>query len=275
MCNPRLNKPFHVDIPLLRLSSVIQIAGGRIMLVSFMVEWNADNYKRRPFPWDLFLEFFGLNCDRKISRTSSHLCCLFLKRGGSFPVNGGNIRRPREMGSTLTGVSWTWGAWGHLMTTKQTTHQIWAIWRVLHFFRFYFRALLHIPRSCRLVRKWMELPVMFGFKGIIMVHLASVLQTALTEALFSLTCFFPIFKKLLNICCLLPSLSTVRHTCEKPVLTRYIGFLSLADGQSHVGFELLRLPVSEFCLLLFQVLTFDGKGVSGHANHTAIYKAVR
>lgn len=27
--------------------------------------------------------------------------------------------------------------------------------------------------------------------------------------------------------------------------------------------------------VLFQVLTFDGRGVSGHANHTAIYKTVR
>lgn len=28
-------------------------------------------------------------------------------------------------------------------------------------------------------------------------------------------------------------------------------------------------------VLSFQVLTFDGSGVSGHANHVAIYKAIR
>uniref|UniRef100_A0A3B5LAA8 N-acetylglucosaminylphosphatidylinositol deacetylase n=1 Tax=Xiphophorus couchianus TaxID=32473 RepID=A0A3B5LAA8_9TELE len=43
---------------------------------------------------------------------------------------------------------------------------------------------------------------------------------------------------------------------------------------SLVSSAVLRL-ITDRSILLFQVLTFDGRGVSGHANHVAIYKAVR
>lgn len=39
--------------------------------------------------------------------------------------------------------------------------------------------------------------------------------------------------------------------------------------------KLLHLSFSVLCLMFPQVLTFDGRGVSGHANHIAIYMTLR
>lgn len=76
-------------------------------------------------------------------------------------------------------------------------------------------------------------------------------------------------KRFLSITCKLPILlRSYTHKPKEKNLLRYLAkFISRSPDS---GFT----PLTQ-CILLFQVLTFDGSGVSGHANHIAIYKAVR
>lgn len=83
-------------------------------------------------------------------------------------------------------------------------------------------------------------------------------------------------KGFLNISFQLPSSSTVRH--RNPSTNPRKKALSLFFALLYLN-SLLDTMILAFHphwdILLFQVLTFDGRGVSGHANHVAVHKAVR
>lgn len=92
------------------------------------------------------------------------------------------------------------------------------------------------------------------------------------DLIFFFTCFLwcasmHAQKRLLNISCQLPK-SLHSHT-QKPKKIFLSAFAS-ASRYPDSGFS-----PTQWHILLFQVLTFDGSGVSSHANHIAIYNAVR
>lgn len=92
------------------------------------------------------------------------------------------------------------------------------------------------------------------------------------DLIFFFTCFLwcasmHAQKRLLNISCRLPkSLHSHTHKPKKIFLAAFASASRYPDS----GFS-----PTQWHILLFQVLTFDGSGVSGHANHIAIYNAVR
>lgn len=91
--------------------------------------------------------------------------------------------------------------------------------------------------------------------------------------LLPLVCKHANRKRFLSVSCQLPSCSTVSHT-QKPKKNLFL-CSSLRLFKFTFRFPDSGFSPTQWDILLFQVLTFDGRGVSGHANHIAIHKAVR
>lgn len=82
-------------------------------------------------------------------------------------------------------------------------------------------------------------------------------------------------KGFLNISFQLPSSSTVRHRNPSTNPRKKFSLCFLPYFFNLLLDTMILAFHPHWDILLFQVLTFDGRGVSGHANHVAIHNAVR